>query len=96
MPSLSAGFDVGDEDLSKYVLKLKKNLYGLKQASFNWSELLKSGLIELGYKPSKVDPCLDYKKDIVCTVYVDYTVFWSPGESRIEETISEIKALKFG
>ena len=43
---------------SDYVLKLKKNLYGLKQAAYNWSELLKAGLFKLGFKQRKVDPCL--------------------------------------
>ena len=60
---LPAGFDV-EGDRSKCVLKLEKNLYGLKQASFNWSEMLKSDIIELGYTPSKVDPCLYYKKKL--------------------------------
>ena len=40
-------------------------------------------------------PCLYYKVDIICAVYVDDTVFWSPGESKIEKAISELKALKF-
>ena len=38
-----------------YVLKLKKNLYGLKQASFNWYEKLHDGLKSRGFKPSKID-----------------------------------------
>ena len=40
----------GAIDRSEYVLKLKKNLYGLKQANYNWSELLKAGLLKLGIK----------------------------------------------
>ena len=91
---LPAGYDV-DGDRNKYVLKLKKNLYGLKQASFNWSEMLKSGLIEMGFIPSKLDPCVYYKKDIICAVCVDDTVFWSPDESKINKAISELKAHKF-
>ena len=39
-----------------YVLKLKNNLYGLKQASFNWYEKLKTGLMDRGLEPSKIDP----------------------------------------
>ena len=54
---LPTWFDV-DGDSSKYVLKLKTNLYGLKQASFNCSEMIKSGLIEPGYTRSKFDPSL--------------------------------------
>eukprot|EP00956_Cyclotella_meneghiniana_P041039 scaffold212605_cov23-Cyclotella_meneghiniana.AAC.1 len=45
-----------------YVLKLKKNLYGLKQASFNWFDKLKTGLVDRGFKPSQIDPCLYFKK----------------------------------
>ena len=57
--NIPAGYHVGDDaEKGKYVLKLKKNLYGLKQASYNWSELLKAGLLQLGFKQSEVDPCL--------------------------------------
>ena len=85
----------GAKDRSEYVLKLKKNLYGLKQASYNWSELLKAGLLKLGFKQSKVDPCLYLKEDMICAIYVDDTIFWSPNEIKIDETISELKALNF-
>ena len=40
------GFHVdGAKNRADYVLKLKKNLYGLKQASYSWNELLKAGLL---------------------------------------------------
>ena len=80
---------------SDYVLKLKKNLYGLKQASYNWSELLNTGLFKLGFKQSKVDPCLYLKDDIICAIYVDDTIFWAPKDSIIDKTISELRALNF-
>ena len=39
----------------QYVLKLRKNLYGLKQASVNWYETLRAGLKSRGFKLSKID-----------------------------------------
>ena len=54
-----------------YVLKLKKNLYGLKQASFNWFDKLKSGLMDRGFKASKIDSCLYYRKGMIVLTYVD-------------------------
>ena len=93
---LPRGLHVDDaKHRSDYVLKLKKNLYGLKQASYNWSELLKSGLIQLGFTQSKVDPCLYFKDDVICAIYVDDTIFWSPDDTKIDQTITELKALNF-
>jgi hypothetical protein len=50
---LPIGFQVDTETESKmYILKLNKGLYGLKQASLNWFEKLKQGLIDRGFHPS--------------------------------------------
>eukprot|EP00957_Ditylum_brightwellii_P211270 15365977-Ditylum_brightwellii.AAC.1 len=73
---------------NNYVLRFKKNLYGLKQASYNWSELLKAGLLKQGFKQSWVDPCLYIKNNIICVVYVDDTVFFAPDDSIIDKVHS--------
>jgi hypothetical protein len=54
-----------------YVLKLQNNLYGLKQASFNWYKKLCDGLKVQGFKASTVDQCLYMRKGIMILVYVD-------------------------
>ena len=41
-----------------HVLKLTKNIYGQKQAGRVWKKYLDEGLEEIGFKPSKMDPCL--------------------------------------
>ena len=43
---------------SQFVAKLNVSLYGLKQASFNWFEKLKKGLMDRDFVSSKIDPCL--------------------------------------
>ena len=57
---LPIGFQVDTDNESKqsHLLKLNKSLYGLKQASLNWFEKLKQGLIIYhGFKPSAIDSC---------------------------------------
>jgi Reverse transcriptase (RNA-dependent DNA polymerase). len=50
------GFKV--DSAEKYVLELKKNLYGLKQAGKTWFEHLSSGLEKIGFTQSDVDQCI--------------------------------------
>ena len=61
----------GAKNNSVYILKLKKNLYSLKQVSYDWSELLIAGLFKLNFKQSKVDIWLYIKDNIICAIYVD-------------------------
>ena len=72
---LPSGFQVDGkteaESSRKYILKLHKSLYGLKQASFNWYEKLKDGLTVRGFTQSQIDPCLYLKKGMLIITYVD-------------------------
>jgi hypothetical protein len=69
---LPLGCTPSDKSDSKdYVLKLVKNLYGLKDTGKTWFEHLKNGLENLGFKLSAVDPCIFYKKNCVILIYVD-------------------------
>ena len=54
-----------------YILKLNESLYGLKQASFNWYEKLKKGLMDWGFEPSQINSCLYLKKVMTVITYVD-------------------------
>ncbi len=66
------GFQVDTENESKcYILKLNKSLYGIKQASLNWFEKLKQGLIDCGFHPSAINPCLYLKKGMIIITYID-------------------------
>jgi hypothetical protein len=52
MPCLAMGLPAG------VILRLRKSLYGLKQASKNWHDLLHSVLISVGLVQSVFDQCL--------------------------------------
>ena len=60
-----------DDTPGRYVLKLNKSLYGLKQASHNFYNHLTKGLESRGFVPSKLDPCVFYRDDAIVMVYVD-------------------------
>ena len=89
------GFDMGDLNKEEYCLQLIKNCYGLKQAAYNWNNLLKAGLETLGFKQSEHDPCLYCKDDIICVIYVDDTLFFSKDPKKIDQIISNLKKLDF-
>ena len=55
---LPGGFKIEREDKIKFMLQLKKNLYGLKQAGLSWFETLWDHLLKQGFTQSASDPCL--------------------------------------
>lgn len=83
----------GKEEVSRgYVLKLKKSLYGLKQASLNWFEKLKQGLKDRGFTPSEIDPCLYLKENMVLLTYVDDCIIISPSKDTINRLIASMQS----
>jgi len=75
------------------VLKLRKSLYGLKQAPRNFFQHLKKQLESIGFKSNPdIDPCLFVTDKVICIVYVDDTLFFSPKEEYIEEVITGLKS----
>ena len=76
------------KDKLDMVLKLIKSLYGLKQAPKTFFEKLKAGLLERGFIQSEMDKCLFMKRDMICVVYVDDTIFAGPDSNAIEEVIT--------
>ena len=71
-----SGFSIPDlptfSDRFLNVYKLLKNLYGLKDDGKTWFDFLKKGLLERGWKLSKINLCLFSKFRILLFVYVVY------------------------
>ena len=87
---LPQGFDMGPES-RRYVLKLQKNLYGLKQAGHNWFEKISGTLGNLSINPSKVDPCVFIVEDVIILVYVDNCLVFSQEKDKINQLIYKLK-----
>ncbi|KAK9057022.1 hypothetical protein SSX86_024388 [Deinandra increscens subsp. villosa] len=72
------------------VCKLKKSIYGLKQASRNWYHKFTKALLNLGYKQSKADHSLFiYKTNesyVAVLIYVDDVIMVGNDEKKIQNT----------
>jgi histone deacetylase 1/2 len=76
-------------------LKLKKNLYGQKQAGRVWNKFLHKGLTDIGFEQSKVDECVYYRGTSILLCYVDDTILIDPSNKEIDKIIQQLKEHKF-
>jgi len=73
------------------VLKLIKNVYSLANAGYTWHQHVKKGLFELGFRASKIDPCLFYKGQVLLVLYVDDAICLSPNPKDASKLINDLK-----
>eukprot|EP00957_Ditylum_brightwellii_P122357 9331467-Ditylum_brightwellii.AAC.1 len=81
--------NINGEDV---VLKLRKNLYGLKDAERTWWEHLSEGLEKIGFKPCNADQCVWIKDGIVVVVYVDNYLIFGNEEKDVEKPVQDLKS----
>ena len=71
------------------VLKLKKSIYGLRQASKCWNDKINSFLLKYGFKRSGVDSCMYTKmvqgSTIHLLLYVEDIILVGPNLTHIED-----------
>ena len=77
------------------VMKLKKNIYGTKQAPRIWGQCLHQGLIDLGFTQSQVDPCLYFRKSTLLCVYVDDVCVFAPKQKEVDQVLADLKSKQF-
>jgi hypothetical protein len=87
-----AGEHVKNNDKT-YVLKLLKNMYGLKQAGNNWYNHLTENLINIGFRQSRVDKCLFIRSDCVILIYVDDCLIFSPSNTTLTDITNHLKSV---
>ncbi len=90
--AIPKGFEV-EGDAQDYVLKLKKNLFGQKQAGRYWNQHLVDKLKEVGFIPSEIDECLFYKGKSVFVLYTDDSILAGPDLQELDDIVQEMKAV---
>ena len=86
------GMNYGEEnDRKNYVLKLEKNLYGLKDAAYNWWEHLKGALQKRGFKNLDSDPCVFIKNGCIILTYVDDCIIFTKTKAAADNVIESLR-----
>ena len=76
-------------DCSRYVVKLHKSLYGLKQAGRKWYDTLCHSLANIGFRKSMANPAVFYicigSDMVILFIHVDDTTITGSSLNLIEE-----------
>jgi len=86
---LPYGFQHGEK--GRYVLRLKRNLYGLADASFNWFQKLCEGLESENFVKSEIDQCVFIREDCIVLMYVDDMIAISRENSVLEKIVVNLQ-----
>ena len=90
--SLPAMFnDSSGLDPRQLCLRLKKSLYGMREAPKLWNDWLSKALVRAGFVSSTEDPGIFYGRGMAIAVYVDDVLFFGPSEAEMEKVISELQ-----
>jgi hypothetical protein len=71
-----------------HIIKLLKNMYGLKQAGHNWYNTLTDELLKTGFRQSSIDKCLFIRDNCIVIVYVDDCLLFSPHDKVLDNMIA--------
>jgi hypothetical protein len=86
------GFNIPGSNPHAYVLKLKMNLYGQKQARKFWNKHLVVRLKKVIFKQSDIDECVFYKGgQSIYVLYTDDSILAGPDEKELDQIIRETK-----
>ena len=77
-----------------WVLKVRKNVYGQKQAGRVWNQYLVEKLTspEVGFRQSKYDECVFYKGKAVYMLYTDDSILAGPDEAELRDIVESIRS----
>ena len=89
-----AGVVLNDKN-GEMVLKLLKNLYGLKDAGRTWFEHLSDGLSSMNFVSTASDPCIFTKGNDIIVLYVDDCIIISQTKEEADVVYEELEKRKF-
>ena len=84
---LPQGYKCNGMKRKTHTLKLLRNVYK-NQAGRVWKKYMDHGMREIGFTPSKFDPCLYYWGSVVFLVYIEDSIVFGPGSQTIDQVVA--------
>jgi len=83
------GIQIHEE--GNWVLQVKKNIYGQKQAGRVWNKYLVGKLVSIGFKVSEHDECIFFRGKSIYLLYTDDSILAGPDEEELNQIIKDIR-----
>jgi Reverse transcriptase (RNA-dependent DNA polymerase)/gag-polypeptide of LTR copia-type/Integrase core domain/GAG-pre-integrase domain/Zinc knuckle len=85
-----------DKKMSDHVCKLKKSLYGTKQAARQWNQRIHQHMIKFKFTQAEADHCvytlIEDGKHIVVIIYVDDLIVMATDKASIDQVRDQLKS----
>ena len=75
-----------------HALKLIHYVYGQKQAGRVWNMYMGKGMKNIGFKPSKFNPCLYHRDDVILLVYINDCIMFGPNTQAIDQVVKDLRS----
>jgi hypothetical protein len=85
------GFEFTQGDPGDYVLKIKKNYYGQRQAGRVWNRHLTAKLLQAGFVQSVQDECLFYHGEAIYILYTDDSLLTGPDGTELDNILRRMR-----
>ena len=79
------------QEKGEWVLKVKKNIYGQKQAGRVWNKYLIKRLKKIGFVPSDHDECIFYRGNCIYLLYTDDSILAGPCNKDIDQVVQDLR-----
>ena len=83
----------GEQKAEDYVLKIRRNYYGQKQAARVWNKHLVQQLEKAGFTQSSHDECLFYHGQSIYILYTDDSILTGPDPEELNRIIAKLEEI---
>ena len=83
------------DTIGGWILKLKQNVYGLKDVGQTWHLHFKQGLTQCGFTPGLINPCIFYKGSLVLIIYINDMICMCPTDKPIDTFLIDMQKGEF-